>query len=325
MFGRRTVIALGAVAGFMAGYLALAPRSEVSLPAGARWLEYGAEHWQRQGFVEVVPSIPLPVARPGVDWTRIYLKLPETGVIELVRRGEHRGLKLPLGSIADRVEYRAGRDGPIVADVRGTELSGSGEVFRAFRPWRASPRAPLVGYTWPRVEGDAPREVRSGFDELLRTGHAVARPPTNLSATRARFERILDCSSCHQAFRPERRDAPGTQLKRGTDAQAFFTLEYALKDTAPLESYRAHDPSFAEPFVRRYCGEALQPPEPTTEARCPNGEVPMLRLDVAAGRAADDPHTLAVCASRARLHARMSPEARRFFRAGLEGCGLTAF
>lgn len=308
-------------------------RAALRLAPGARLLEGGPDHWRSRGFFEVVPPIPLPVGRVGGDWTRIFVRFPSTPnevegskaqltVVADPRTGAPR-LKAPVGTTADRVEYRRTAEGTMIADVRGTEIRSDGEIFRAFRPAAATPGSPLFGYTWLRAPGPAPALVRAGFRAALLAGHGFVRPVEDRAAAALRLDRLLDCAGCHEPFRPERTSARFLGPRRGTDATGFHVLEYALLDEAPLESYRALDPSTSDPFIERRCafGPVLGS-EGTTALRCEDGSVPRLRYVLAEALRAGDARARAVCATRARLEAHMDEAARRAFADSLSACRL---
>lgn len=225
----------------------------------------------------------------------------------------------PPGTTADRVEEVRGPDGWRVADVRGETLTADGGRFHLLRPEGAA----LTGYAWSRDEPAHDRWVHETLAEAIVMGDMASDGMASdtregvASGLRARG----DCARCHGANRPADL-GPRALVHRETDPQGWYVPASVLADGAPLERYRPDDPNEG-PFVIVRCqsGEAERVSiRGGRRWRCPAGDIPWARFDVAAALAAGDPHAEAVCASRRWLAEHMSERARLHFAAAWAAC-----
>lgn len=292
--------------------------------------------WAENGFVALAPPVHLPESAGDRGRTVVWLKLPEGAAIDTVAVSDPRGFTLdfPPGTVADRVEYwRPNADAPLqVADVRGVRVEADGrQVFRVFRPREARPGAALYGYEWARGDAEAKARVHAAITARMEAGSGFAWPsrPEGRQKAIAGYLGKSGCATCHTPDRPDvlvGKSAIGVQ--RGTDHSGFFVPQTLLRDDAPLESYRTHDPNADDPCVRVTCGDAVATPTTTPAGgkrfRCANGAVPRGRFDLDCAVRAADGHGAAVCASRRVLYDHLDEPAREHFRAAFEACGLAA-
>ncbi len=278
------------------------------------------EHWQALGAVTLVPPIHLPTRPGGRSRTTVRLAIPAGGVIDVDTRGL---LTFPPGTVADRVEEVRTRDGWAVADVRGQTLDEGSGRFHLLRPGADG----LTGYSWPASDGHADRWVHDTLAAELEADPTPmgASPSTSPHADVAAGLRARgDCARCHQPAAAVDL-APAAIVHRGTDAVGWYVPMSVLDDEAPLEDYRPDDANDS-PFVAVRCDDG-EPERVTLRGgrrwRCPGGEAPIARLDIAGALAAGDTHARAVCASRRWLQARMTPRALARFEAALRPCRPT--
>lgn len=89
-----------------------------------------SQYWAESGFVALVPAIRVSVT-PGSK-TAIYLRVPDGQRIatRFLPDQARYTLKLPPGSVADRVSYSMRADGTsALRDVRGTRWDENGVEF----------------------------------------------------------------------------------------------------------------------------------------------------------------------------------------------------
>jgi hypothetical protein len=290
-----------------------------------------ATYWTRGGFVEMTPPVRLP-SQDGKEYIAIWLRLPETGLLRIVRReGKEPTLSYPPGTVADRVDLRDARIPSSVTDVRGTRFDGGQEYFHVLRsvaPHGDQRTPPLLsGVEWKR--GDAVAE-RGATDRML-ASMATMRglQDTGSDSMLRQFERRNDCASCHVHDKPEQRGPRGDALvpNRGTDADGLYAVVTVLRDEAPLETHRARDMNEGDPFVRVTCddgaaGTLVPGPRGRRHFSCADGSVPRGRLDLPAALAVGDAHAKAVCASRAYLAAHMDDDGRSAFAQAFAECSM---
>ena len=256
-------------------------------------LKGGAAWWADAGFHRVGPPIHLPSAEEDSAQVEVWVRVPDGAPVALVERSD--GVSVtdwPVGSEADRVEYRGTGANRRVVDVRGTRLTADGPLDHIYRPLdRDTPGTPLVGYEWPAH--DAAQREAATEAMVLRTG-------------RESLRKKMHCVRCHTPLRPDNeRPKQHGLVDRGTDAAGWFTPTTVLRDRVPVERYGRHDRNIADPLVTVGCadGRVLQPGE-ALESAC-NGVVPFGERDVVAGLKAGDSDTEALCASRSWLATRL--------------------
>ena len=275
----------------------------------------GPEHWRRQGFVELVAPLRAPSNAAGDDLAAVWLRVPEGALIRAWRLPDGRPtVAVPEGTEADRVETVSG----VVADVRGTRFGAGGrQLFHVLRPADSAGR--LVGYEWERSDAAQAQAAAVAFDSLLdRTGVPAGAAD--------RFRERLDCATCHPSDKPAN-DRPGERglPNRRTDASGLYQLLAVLSDESPLEAYRPREMNAEDPFVTFSC-RGVQSPAVTRVAagaariNCPDGSVPIGRLDLRAALRARDPHAARVCEARLALEGHMDATGRAAFAAAFDEC-----
>lgn len=327
------VVSIAIVAGSVAAGVSRSTRA--TIPEDARVLPDGEAYWRVRGFVRVVPPVRLPLDAARRSTTDVYVSVPAGRTIGVHASPSPNGLPLlrwPAGTIADRVERMRTKRGPMVADVRGTRFEADAEWFRAYRPVEPNPGGALFGYEWRRDDDAGHARALAMFRTAMTAGLGWSPgergiDPTLRVQSIARHAKLLECASCHAHARSESSPDQQTPLpRRGTDASGLHVPQYALSDSAPLETYRPVDPNHGKPFVRYVCrgldGPLAGTPG-TTRVRCPDGSIPRVTFDVRAALAASDPHAIEVCASRRALAAWMDREALRVFGDALRACGIS--
>ncbi|MFL5815706.1 MAG: hypothetical protein ACJ763_19205 [Bdellovibrionia bacterium] len=280
------------------------------------------DYWKNSGFVEMVAPLRLPSNRQGTDIIQVWLKLPENRKITAYRINDSREdrytLVYPPGTIADRVEF----DSPIygVGDVRGARIDENGSaVFHVFEPAPGVDYHQLAGYEWARKDDVA--DVAAG-EALV----ALFYPRAN-EAIRNQFRQSNHCGACHQQNAP----APvstAAPFRYMSDVQGFFQPIAVLQDTMTVRNHRAADLNANDRFITVYCGN-----QPTRAKwndwaiwyECPQGQVPVGKLDMASALQAKDPHAIQVCEARAYLYRHMDEKARAAFAPAFAECSQLAF
>lgn len=285
--------------------------------------EIAQDHWQTHGFVQMVPPIRLPTTRDADGDIKVWLKIPDTGVISARVSDTGRKIDFPAGTVADRVETV----GDVVADVRGTTLLEDGERFHVFVPGAASAQSPLTGWDWPR--GDPASEARA-TDELI--AFLASAPLLDIPRDRARaraqravdYRRNNECARCHFPDKPETHDSDDL-VHRGTDDDGFYVPLSVLSDEGVLERHRPRDGNLDDRFTTLRCASGpvrVVERDGNRRPRCDDGSAVLGRFDTAAALAVGDPHAKAVCASRRALHAHMDANARALFADAFRVCGM---
>ncbi|HKE18202.1 MAG TPA: hypothetical protein VKB80_25165 [Kofleriaceae bacterium] len=269
-------------------------------------------HWQRAGFVEMVPPVRPPSSGDGSDEIRVYLRLPESARIAVVAGAGGPSMVFPPGTVADRVELVGGR----VVDVRGTRFGEGGEeTFHVYRRAGES----LAGTEWPRSD---PRLAALATAQLAKELRAAGS-----SADRVRrFERLADCVPCHEPDQPQASRPRSGRPNRRTDASGLVVPLATLADAAPIELHRPRDMNADDRFITTTCAgapaELRGGPRGARRYVCADGSLPISRLDVTAALAAGDPHAARVCASRRTLFAHLDAGGRRAFASAFRACGI---
>ena len=297
------------------------------LPVVRISIEDPVGHWQRDGFVEMVPPVRLPSSTADADDVAVWLRIPDSGVIE-TRWSEARAdwvLVFPPGTEADRVEQRGSGARRGVVDVRGTRLGDAGEEWmHTLRRTGPEPAAPLFGYEWPRSD---PSAHAAATEKLL--AELATLPPAKSMGDAAR-DRMLDgirrknqCVECHVYQRPDNRtEAEHGLVNRGTDGSGFFTPQTVLADAVVLERYGGWDRNLDDPAIQIECPDGRAATRASRSKRvravCRNTTVPRGRLDYAAlPRERLD----GLCRARRYLFDHLDAQGREVYAAALEPCG----
>lgn len=275
------------------------------------------DYWKNNGFVEMVAPLRLPSNRQGTDIIQVWLKLPEIGRITAFRVNDSQEdrytLVFPPGTVADRVEF----DSPIfgVGDVRGARIDANGNsIFHVFERAPSFDYHQLVGYEWQRKDDLA--DVAAG-EALV----ALFYPNAN-EAIRNQFRQLNHCGACHLQNAP----APvsfASPFRYMSDAEGFFQPISVLQTEMTVRNHRPADLNSNDRFITVYCG--TQPirakwNEWAIWYECPQGQVPVGKLNMAAALQARDPHALQVCQSRAYLFKHMDEKARAAFAPAFAEC-----
>lgn len=296
-----------------------------ALPAGLRVLALppgdALSPWISRGFVRLEPPIALPGDAADALHAEVWVRIPEGAAIDVV---DGRWV-WPVGSELDRIEWLASPHGRRIADVRGTEITRDGERFHAYRPRDRAANELVQGF-YLRGDEAGQRAMADAFVALADEGGLFSAGdrgsvPALRHAALTRLTRLLDCAGCHEHSLGEAEN-DARWLRRATDASGFYVPLYVMRDDAPMERYRPVDRSAQSPFVSLRCGDRLMPITGTTDTQCGDGSVPRLTFDLGAALEANDPHGLAVCASRRWLSDHMTSRARAFHRASLDACGV---
>ncbi len=278
-----------------------------------------ARHYREGGFVELMTPIAPPTKRDGSDKIEVFLRIPDGEAIDP-------SLRLPPGSVADRVESLALRGGGwTVGDIRGARIGEDGTRWlRLLRPERAGPGSPLVGYEWPEDRADLGRLAHARLAGLMRAGGGAVSPRGDRESMASLFMSRGDCLECHGRDRPLHRRMGQPGPFGPTDPNGFYTPAAVLRDWAPLERYRPRDLNHLREHVRIDCGG--EPAARREDGRgavwfeCQDGSVPIGRIDLAAALAAGNRRAAGTCRARRYLLDRMSPEARPRFSALATEC-----
>jgi hypothetical protein len=277
-------------------------------PAHTHWLPSGSSHWD--GWLELVPAIQTPQFEPREDHTVVYAKFPQGSLITLANINDRRSLRVPAGSVLDRVERFTihGRD--VILDVRGTTFAPAGEIFHAYRPYDASARV-LFGIAWPRAD-EPPDVLANAMHSAMLDGMGVVGVSTARRAHAAdRFMRLLRCAGCHHYQQPERLGTPDGWPRRITDASGLYSLLSTLSDTSLLETYRPRDPNLTNPFVTLTCADGTS---------CSTSNVRRATLQIRTALAQGNVHARAVCAARRALLPWLGADVRSAYANELTEC-----
>jgi hypothetical protein len=286
-----------------------------------------ADHWEREGFVELVPAVRLPTTKDGDDRIRVLARLPEGAKIRVdwLAAQERHTVGLPAGAVVDRVESWAydepsGALRETVVDVRGVQMTDDGPRYHVLRPASDAPNAPLLGWSWPAADVSAHEEATVRLAAFLRGRPA---PGHHAPLDEDAITQVIadnDCGSCHVAEAPEdpaRRDMP----RRATDSDGSFALLMVLEREMPISRARPLDLNHRDRYVQLRCRDGarlVEGPMPS----CPGDESPVAVRDVSAGLSAGDAYTQRLCASREYLWAHMDATAREAFAEAFAECGL---
>jgi hypothetical protein len=307
--------------------------------ARAEIIDHGS--WAKQGFVEMVPPVRLPSDGTARDEIEVWLRVPEGARIRGKKLPDGRAtIEFPPGTIADRVEswgYARSDDGAgwkySVTDVRGTRIDAKTgqEMFHVFVPTGPEPLARLVGWEWPRGDRLQERAATSFLISHLETLRTIQDRGLPQSADERRalienYRRNNNCAKCHAHDKPAQVNRP-RGIHRATDASGFYVPLSVLMDTVPLEKHRARDMNVGDPFMTFACPNGDGPvlaegAGGARDFRCLEGGAPAGTLDVRKALAANDARTVAMCKSRAYLHARMDDAGRALFADAFSACGL---
>ncbi len=287
-----------------------------------------ADHWKREGFVELVPAVRLPTTDGGEDRIRVLARLPDDAKlrVEWLADQGRPTVHLPAGAVVDRVESwrydepsRGARE--TVVDVRGLRMTEGGPRYHVLRPASDAPDAPLLGWSWPAADAPAHKEATARLESFLR-GRPTPVSHTPLDADEiAKVIADNDCGSCHITDAPQdpaRTDMP----RRATDSDGSFALLMVLEREMPISSARPVDLNQGDRYVRLRCRGGARPVEDGPMPRCPGDESPVAVRDVAAGLSAGDAYTERLCASREYLWDHMDARGREAFSAAFAECGL---
>lgn len=297
-------------------------QSAPTLPAGMELVTASADPLQWSSSLRVESPVRPPTSADGRVHIAVFLKLPERERFStsLDARGE-RTVKLTVGTVASRVEYRGsvGVDALPeanwkVLDVRQFEWTASGLQCVVLRPAGGV----LKGLRW---SCGAAADARAGevLRDWVQRGFIDAPEGEAERSTAAkRLGAINACVGCHLPSRPEDRTGRAV-VQRATDAQGLFSLRSLWRDEDPVERYRPVDANLNDEFMEPVC--------PDSEinlrtARCGDGQLARLRLDVARGMRAADPHVRQLCFARRTLATRLDDEGRSAWAAQLDECEL---
>ena len=150
-----------------AGESRASPRS----PLSPIVISHPLEHWSREGFVEMAPTVRMSVPTGGDAVTRVYLRVPAGATLTVAAPGS-RSLMFPPGTQSDRVSYLRGTRGTesFIADVRGTRWDERGvEHFHVYLPRDATANAELDGVEWRRDDPDEERRATTWLVAWART------------------------------------------------------------------------------------------------------------------------------------------------------------
>ncbi len=261
------------------------------LPEGANELSIGTPigHWERLGFRQLTPPVPLPSFYPDQPAVEIWVSVPDGAQLTVEPRGD--GVPVfawPPGSVADRVEYRGHGDERRVVDVRGTRIDDEGRLWdHVYRPSAKRPDAALYGYEWPAHDA----AIHQGVVDVLahRAGESVRKK--------------MGCRACHEPMRADNtRVRENGLVNRGTDAAGWVTPSTLLRDAVPAESYGRHDAGVDHAWITVSCGEhELQRytnKHGATRHRCSDAKVPLATRRTAPALAASDADTGRLCDDR---------------------------
>lgn len=288
-----------------------------------RRIEDPRTHWESAGYVELRPAAHVPSSSPERDQVVTMALLPEGSIIETIETDTGPSLRFGPGAVLDRVEFHGLGDKRHVIDVRGTRVDAAGtQLFHVYRKDAKGVHAPLFGFEWRAGDPQLHHKATQAFLDRLAT-----RPPgkgmevDEREAYLGRMRTKNDCAGCHVASRPanHKRGEHGL-VNRRADASGFYTPLAVLADEVPVEGYGAHDLNEEDPFITVSCADGPVIHDKKDRPRCEDDTVPVARLDVAAGVAANDSHALAVCASRRLLFRHLDERGQELFADSLTHC-----
>ena len=303
-----------------AGSAADPPVRRVEIADPARW-------WADNGFVALSPAIRVSVP-PGAQ-TVVYLAVGAGRIATHWLPDQRRySLTLPPGSAADRVSFATdGAGHRTIDDVRGTRWDASGgEYFHVYRPVSGASGAPLAGYEWRRGDAAGEASATTLLAELIgRTPAPFGGPPADARDIR-HFRALNRCQLCHVPDKPQARTPDDPLPPWATDGSGLYVPPAVLADDAPLsDTDDFDDPNEGDRYVAARCAAApatLLGRSGDLWYGCADGGLPIGHRDVAAGRAAGDRYTAALCASRRYLWDRLDALGRRAFAAAFAACGI---
>ncbi len=296
-------------------------------------------YWRQSGFVEMVPPVRLPMDKNTDEYIRVWLRIPAGGKISVKwLPGQNRyTLEFPPGTVADRIDGGHDQkqamftvDG--IADVRGATIAADGRTWwHVYEPVPGESSKWLHGFAWLRT---GPVGDDLAADSLIKLYYPGV--PARAKKEMAEFRRLNQCSACHMPDRPVPTDTTGNDLSfpttssglsvPETDADGFYQPITVLTDSMTLVNIRPWDLNIDDPYITVWCGKARA--GLTTKGNdyrrylCPGNAVPVGKLDMAAALAHQDPHALAVCASRKYLYEHMTGTDRKDFASGFAECSI---
>ncbi len=319
--------ARGAIAGWSVLSLLLAGCASRQAPhEGARLgpplrsivVTHPLEHWSKEHFVEMAPTVRVSVAAGGEAVTRVYLRLPDGAKITLRTAVGHapRSLMFPPGTESDRVSYVRDTSGTkrFIDDVRGTRWDEHGtEYFHVYLPSDAREGSELVGVEWRR--DDAAQE-RAATDWLVAWGRTHRSPDDGRTMDEDqadRFRSLNHCQSCHVADKPEATSDDDPMPPWPTDARGLYVPLAVFTPRALLSTSSSFDdPNVDDPFVNVHCarGNARLHGGPGYHwLTCADG-MPVGERDLVAAMKARDEYAARTCNARRYLFTHMDDAAR---------------
>lgn len=295
------------------------------------------DHWEGDGFVELVPAVRLPTTDGREHRIRVFLRLPEGRRIRVdwvaeqgrdsgPRGREDKSVRLPVGASIDRVEswrYHepSGEARETVVDVRGLRMTSDGPRYHVLRPASDAPNAPLLGWSWPAGDEAAHAEATGRLEHFLRGRPAPVMKRELHDDEIAGVVANNACGSCHMKDLPADVDRT-TAPPRASDGDGGFALLMVLSREMPISGARPLDLDHRDPFVQLTCRGGARLASLAPMPQCKGGESPVAARDVAAGLAVGDPYTQRVCESRRFLWDHMDTPAREAFADSFRDCGL---
>ncbi|MDX2012757.1 MAG: hypothetical protein SFW67_21335 [Myxococcaceae bacterium] len=220
------------VAAFAVGCAPAWPEGVTTFSETAPAASDAQSFWRDQGFVPLVPAVPLPTSSDGRMRIEVWARLPDGARLSHDDRGRP---VFPPGSEVIRLELWRTRPEPapglwVLADARGTRLEPSGlQRYSLRRPMRLAPGSTWVGAEWA---GDRHRTVSegvlAGFQRALKLDDGAVQ----------RLRTQNQCPACHQ---PNLEQGP-PPIRRGTDGHGFYVPATILAKTTPIEAYRDREP-----------------------------------------------------------------------------------
>jgi hypothetical protein len=296
-------------------------------------------YWQQSGFVEMVPPVRLPTDKGIHEYIQVWLRIPagEKVAVRWLPGQKRYTLAFPPGTVADRIDGGEHAkqamftvDG--IADVRGATIAADGKTWwHVYEPVPGESSGWLHGFAWLR-SGPAGDDLAA--DSLIKLYYPGA--PARAKEEMAEFRRLNQCSACHMPDRPVPTATTDNDLsfpttRSGlsvpeTDADGFYQPITVLTDSMTLVNIRPWDLNVDDPYITIWCGKARA--RLATKGNdyrrylCPGNAVPVGKLDMAAALAHEDPHALAVCASRKYLYAHITAGDRKDFASGFAECSI---
>ncbi len=289
-------------------------------PLHAMVIAHPLDHWAKAGFVEMAPTVRMSLPAGGDAVTRVYLRIPEGGVVSL--RAGSRDLMFPPGTAGDRVSYVRG--GRFIDDVRGTRWDERGrEWFHVYLPSSAAPDAELDGVEWRRDDRDEERRATDWLVAWGRTHRSPADGTTMDGDEEDRFRMLNHCQGCHLADKPEATSDDDDLPPWPTDARGLYVPQAVFASQAILSTSSAFDdPNEDDPFVSIRCpsGRARLHGEPGRQWLTCRSGLPVGERDLAAAMKAHDAYAVRTCAARRYLFAHMDDATRAVFAPTVRMC-----